>query len=163
MKNILASILSLMMLIIISCGSEPQTITENIQDSAYDSAKALAYGADDYGMKKYVMAFLYRGSNRNIPQDSARKLQMAHLENITRMAEEGQLLLAGPFLDTGDLRGIYIFDVETVEEARELTMTDPAIKAQSLRMELRPWYGSAALIDLNQIHKTLEKKSVTED
>ncbi len=130
--------------------------------TAYDSVKAKKYGADAYGMKKYVMAFLKRGPNRDLPPDSAAALQRAHLENIRRMAEAGKLVLAGPFLDKDDVRGIYIFDVETIEEARRLTNTDPAIKAGSLTMELRPWYGSAALLEVNQIHKTLEKKSVME-
>jgi hypothetical protein len=60
------------------------------------------------------------------------------------------------------VRGIYIFDVETIEEARRLTNTDPAIQAGSLVMELRLWYGSAALLEVNKVHKTLEKKSVVE-
>ena len=66
-------------------------------------------------------------------------------------------MLAGPFLDTGDLRGIYIFDVKTIEEAEALTKTDPAIQAGSLIMELKPWYGSAALMELNQRHKRVTK------
>ena len=130
--------------------------------TVYDSVKAKKYGADVYGMKKYVMAFLKRGPNRDLPPDSAAALQRAHLKNIGRMAEAGKLILAGPFLDKEEVRGIYIFDVETIEEARRLTNTDPAIQAGSLVMELRPWYGSAALLEVNKIHKTLEKRSVVE-
>ncbi|GGQ07080.1 YciI family protein [Shewanella litoralis] len=65
--------------------------------------------------------------------------------------------MAGPFLTDGELRGIYIFDVETIEQAQQLTATDPAIKAGSLVMELVPWYGSAALMEVNAIHNTLAK------
>ncbi len=79
------------------------------------------------------------------------------------MAEEGTLVLAGPFLDSEEVRGIYIFDVETIEEAKALTETDPAIKAGSLNMELRPWYGTAALKEVTKIAKTLSKKSITEN
>jgi hypothetical protein len=61
--------------------------------------------------------------------------------------------LAGPFLEDGQLRGIYVFAVESVEEARKLTETDPAIQAGRLRMELHPWYGSAALGLVNALHK----------
>ena len=56
------------------------------------------------------------------------KLHIAHLKNITRLAKEGKPVVAGSFLDDGDIRGIYIFDVETIEEAKALTETDPAIK-----------------------------------
>lgn len=129
----------------------------------YDSTLANRYGADDYGMKSYVMAFLKRGPNRGQDSAEAAALQTAHLENIIRMAEEGKLVLAGPFSDTGEVRGIYIFNVSTIEEARALTSTDPAIQAGSLEMELRPWYGTAALMGLNDMSKRLAKTSIVED
>lgn len=127
--------------------------------SAYDSTLAKRLGADDYGMKTYVMAYLKRGPNRPSNQAEATKLQQAHLENIGRLAEARKLVLAGPFLDTGQVRGIYIFDVRTVEEAAAFTATDPAIQYGSLVMELHPWYGSAALIELNAIHQRLQRKT----
>ena len=144
-----------------ACTKQVPEKSEINSAKAYDSVKAEKFGADDYGMKKYVMAYLKRGPNRDRDSVEAAELQIAHLKNITRMAKEGKLVLAGPFLDDGDVRGIYIFDVETVEEAEELTNTDPAIKAGSLIMELRPWYGSAALKEINELHKTMEKISVS--
>jgi hypothetical protein len=57
--------------------------------------------------------------------------------------------------------GFFIY-ASTVEEAKKLTETDPAIKAGSLVMELHPWYGSAALIETVDIHKKLQKKSVAD-
>jgi uncharacterized protein YciI len=128
----------------------------------YDSVAAQKYGADEYGMRTYVMAFLKAGPNRDRSPEESAALQKAHLENITRLAEAGKLSLAGPFLDGGALRGIYIFNVETIEEAEALTKTDPAIQAGSLIMELKPWYGSAALMSVNEIHGTLSKKSITD-
>jgi hypothetical protein len=62
-------------------------------------------------------------------------------------------------MDDSDIRGIYIFDVTSIEEAQKLTATDPAIKAGSLIMELRPWYGSAALMKVNEIHETIAAKA----
>lgn len=127
--------------------------------SAYDSTLAKRLGADDYGMKTYVMAYLKRGPNRPTNKAEASKLQEAHMANISRLAESGKLVLAGPFLDTGQVRGIYIFDVRTVEEAAALTASDPAIQYGSLVMELHPWYGSAALMELNAIHQRLQRKT----
>ena len=124
----------------------------------YDSALAHRLGADRIGMKVYVMAFLKRGPNRSQDSVEAARLQAAHMANIDRMAEEGSLVLAGPFMDDGELRGIYVFNVSTVEEARALTATDPAIKAGRLAMELHPWYGSAALMEVNRIHHTLQHR-----
>ena len=129
---------------------------------SYDSTLVQKYGADQYGMKQYVMAFLKRGPNRNFDSTEAAQLQKAHLRNIIRLEKEGKLVLAGPFMDNGDIRGIYIFNVKTVEEAQKLTETDPAIQKGSLIMELHPWYGSAALMAIPELHKKLEKISVAE-
>lgn len=128
----------------------------------YDAALAARAGSDPYGMKKYVMAFLKAGPNRSQDSLEAARIQKAHLENINRLAEEGKLLLAGPFLDRGELRGIFIFNVATIEEARALTETDPAIKAGRLVMELHPWYGSAAVQYIMPLHKRMEKKNVAD-
>ena len=134
---------------------KPQTA-----EMTYDSVLASELGADDYGMKKYVMAFLKRGPNKNLVSAEAVQLQRAHLDNITRLAEEGKLVLAGPFFDDGEIRGIYIFNVESVEEAKSLTETDPAIQSGSLEMELHPWYGSAAVMKINELHKKIAKINI---
>ncbi len=127
--------------------------------TTFDSELAVKLGADDYGMKSYVMAFLKAGPNRSQSEEERMELQRAHLANIKRLANEGLLVVAGPFLDNGDIRGIYIFNVTTVKEAKALTETDPAIQAGSLIMELHPWYGSAALLQVNSIHEKIKKVS----
>ena len=133
-----------------------------LEEIAYDSLLAQQYGADEYGMKKYVVAFLKRGPNRSKDSTEAAQLQKAHLENINRLAKEGKLLLAGPFFGDGELRGIYIFDVQSIDEAKKLTETDPAIQKGSLVMELHEWYGSAAVMAIPEIHKKLEQVNVAE-
>ena len=132
------------------------------RSDGYDAALAARLGADEYGMHRYVIAFLKAGPNRGQSEEEAQALQRAHLANIERMANEGTLVLAGPFLDDGPLRGIYVFKVDTVEEARALTATDPAIQAGRLEMELHPWYGSAALQEITAIHGRLQAKRVSE-
>ena len=135
-------------------------VSDLLEGSAYNEELANKAGADEYGMKMYVMAFLKRGPNRDLPSEEADKLQRAHMDNISRMAEEGKLVLAGPFGDDGDIRGIYIFDVPTIEEAQALTESDPAIQAGSLVMELHPWYGAAGLVFMGDLHKKLSKKDI---
>lgn len=127
--------------------------------SSYDSLYAKKISADQYGFSKYVMAFLKKGPNRDRSEEEAKKLQAAHMANIGKMAKLGKLVLAGPFLNNGDIRGIYIFAVETIEEAKALTATDPAIKAGSLEMELIPWYATATLVELNALHPKAAKVS----
>ena len=131
-----------------------QTVEEG---GVYDAQLAAELRADEYGMAQYVVVFLKRGPNQDQSAKEAAELQRAHVANIQRLADEGKLLLAGPFADDGDIRGIYIFDVTTIEEARKLTATDPAIKAGRLEMELRPWFGSAAVRHVNAIHERIAK------
>ena len=126
---------------------------------AFDPQLAAQLGADDYGMHKYVMALLKAGPNRDQDAETAAELQRAHMANIQRLADEGVLVLAGPFMDGGELRGIYVFDVDSVEEARKLTASDPAIKAGRLVMELHPWYGSAAVKQINDTHNRISKQA----
>lgn len=152
MKKIIICFLGLLLLA--ACEQEKKTVP------AFDAHLAQELGADVYGMHRYVMAFLYRGENRDRSPEETEKLQRAHLDNITRMAEAGTLILAGPFMDDGELRGIYIFDVASVDEARKLTATDPAIQAGSLRMELHPWYGPAALKKVNDIQAKITKLKI---
>ncbi len=145
------------LLIILTISFSIVGFAQNTSTSNFDASLAKEMGADDYGMRKYVMAFLKKGPNRTADKEKAAELQKAHMENIGRLAKEGKLAIAGPFLDDGELRGIYIFNVETVAEAKKLTESDPAIKSGSLVMELHPWYGSAALGLVNKYHDQISK------
>ena len=98
-----------------------------------------------WAMRTYVIGFLFRGPNRITDEKAADDLQRAHLANIARLHKAGKIILAGPFRDDTDLRGLFLFDVATVEEAKALCDTDPAIQAGSLRVELHPWYSSKGI------------------
>jgi uncharacterized protein YciI len=100
-------------------------------------------GPGGFEMTTYYVGFLHRGpkwSPERTPETEA--LQNAHLTNIQRMAQEGKLLVAGPFLDDGDLRGLYIFRVASMAEAESLAATDPAVRAGRLKLEFHPWYAA---------------------
>ena len=151
---------TLAVFLICASGAVPlRAVADDAPTAEFDAELAAKLGADDYGMRRYVMAFLKSGPNRPEDPDEAQALQRAHLDNIRRMAEEGKLVLAGPFMDRGDIRGIYVFAVDSVQEAEALTATDPAVEAGSLVMELHPWYGSAALMKVNDIHARVAKAS----
>lgn len=122
------------------------TVSAQNTNPNYDEALAKKLGADDYGMKKYVLVILKTGENTTATSEETSSAFRGHMENINRLVEEKKLIVAGP-LGKNDktYRGIFILDVPTVEEAGELVQTDPAVKAKLLDVELFPWYGSAAL------------------
>jgi uncharacterized protein len=124
------------------------TIHAQAANPNYDEALAKILGADDYGMKKYVLVILKTGENTTATSEETNVAFRGHMENINRLVENGKLIVAGP-LGKNDktYRGIFILDVPTVEEADELVQTDPAVKAKLLDVELFPWYGSAALAE----------------
>lgn len=112
----------------------------------YDEALAKKLGADDFGMKNYVFVILKTGENKTTDKEERNKLFRGHMENIQRLVDEGKLIVAGPFGENDKTwRGLFILNVKTVEEAKTLVQTDPAIKAGIFDVELVPWYGSAAL------------------
>lgn len=117
----------------------------------YDSILAIKLGADDYGMKNYVFVILKTGSNESTDKVLRDSCFTGHLKNIKRLVKKKKLIVAGPMVkNEKSYRGIYIFDVSTLEEANLLLETDPAIKAKFLEPELYMWYGSAALSEYLQ-------------
>lgn len=118
----------------------------NVLNPNYDSRLAQLLGADDYGMKSYILVILKTGSNQSTDKTFINNCFKGHLDNINKLVKEGQLIVAGPFGKNGkSYRGIFILDVTTFEEAEMLLNTDPAIKESLLDVELYNWYGSAAL------------------
>jgi uncharacterized protein len=88
----------------------------------------------------YVFGLLVRGPKWTAAvTEETKRLQEGHMANINRLSEAGKLVLAGPFIDGGERRGVFIFKVDTLEEARALTETDPAVKAGRLKIELHRW------------------------
>ena len=132
-----------------------------LEQKEYDPALAKSLGADEYGMKWYVMAILKTGSN-NL-KDSVRRAALFadHLKNIGRLAEMGKLVVAGPFgKNDKSYRGIFILNVSTLEEAVELLQSDPTIRAKVLEAELFKWYGSAALPEYLKLQKKIQKTRI---
>jgi len=128
-------------------------------NTAYDSTLAKKLNADEYGMKRYVMVFLKTGSATNVPKSKSDSAFAGHMQNISRLAESGKLVVAGPFFKNDKYRGIFILNADSIEEGKKLVESDPAVQAKLLDMELLMWYGSAALAETLEIHKRIEKKS----
>jgi len=93
--------------------------------------------------------FLKKGPNRKEGDDkdpAIQELQKEHIANINLLAGLKKLVVAGPFGDDGELRGIFVFRVDSLKEAQDLCATDPMIKIDRLRVELHPWQVPAGVL-----------------
>lgn len=152
MKN---SILSILFLFVAATGFAQEA------NPNYDEKLAKSLNADERGMKQYVFCILKTGSNTTATDEEKNNLFKGHMANITKLAKEGKLALAGPFMKNDrNYRGLYIFNVGTIEEAKELVATDPAVKANLLEAELTPWYGTAALQEILKVHEKITKNKI---
>jgi uncharacterized protein len=90
--------------------------------------------------ERVYFGFLKSGPNRGQDPETAKRLQAEHLAYMGGQAAEGKLVAAGPIGEGGgDRRGIVVYRVETMEEARTRAEGDPAVKAGRLVVELHPW------------------------
>lgn len=113
-----------------------------------------------YQMRAYVLGFLYVGPAKIDDAAKMKELQAGHMANIGKMAEEGKLILAGPFMDKGDLRGIFLFNTEKLEEAKGWCDSDPAVMAGALRVDLKPWFSAKGItIDQPAARKSNEARA----
>jgi uncharacterized protein len=99
-----------------------------------------------YEMTTYVAGFFHKGPNWTAEETAeTRRIQEGHLANFGRLAGAGKLIVAGPFGDQGELRGMLIFKLKSVDEARALMDADPALKSGRLTLDLHPWFAAAGL------------------
>jgi len=130
-----------------------------LSQTTYNQTLATQLGADEYGMKSYVVVLLKTGpTDAEITDETERaKLFAGHFANMNRLAEEGKLVLAGPFVDHDSMRGLLVLNVETTEEAEALVKTDPTVDAGIFVYEMSKLYSSAALMQVNEIHEAIQK------
>ena len=131
------------------------------ENKDFDAKLAKDVGADDYGMKTYVFCILKTGTNSTATAEERQKYFEGHMANINKLADEKKLVVAGPFMKNDkNYRGIFIFNCTTIEEAKALVDSDPAVAANIFEAELTLWYSSAALLMVNENHNKIAKTKI---
>lgn len=94
-------------------------------------------------MKQYWFVMLVRGPRRGepMPEEEIAALQRGHMAHMAEEHAAGRLLLAGPFGDDGDWRGLQIYDAGSREEVEAICARDPAVAAGRLACDVRPWWS----------------------
>jgi uncharacterized protein YciI len=127
---------------------------------ARDAELARKLGADERGMRQYVLVILKTGPT-HVPEGDTRKTMFeGHFANMQRLSKEGKLVLAGPFGDNPEgWRGLFVFAVSDIDEAKRLTATDPVIVNGEMVAEYHYWYGSAATMMIPELHAKIAPES----
>lgn len=144
----------------VMCLSVSAQKTETKKKPKFDAKLAKQLGADEYGMRQYVLCILKTGpKDAEIKGDERSEIFKGHMANITRLANEGKIALAGPFgKNDRQYRGIFIYAVDNIADAEKLAATDPVVRSGMMVAELTLWYGSAGLMKVTEISEKITEK-----
>lgn len=153
----LISLVAYAALLLMSAAPQAQDSTD-APKAQYDPELARSVGADDHGMRNYVLVVLKTGPNK-VPAGAERdEMFKGHFANMNRLSAEGKLALAGPFDGVDGWRGLFVFAVSDVDEAKKYVATDPVIIKGEMVAEYHKYYGSAALMLVKDAHEKIAKK-----
>ena len=72
------------------------------------------------------------------PTEEESRIVSEHFEYLTRLREEGRLVLAGPSAVPGDTFGLAIYEQEDRADVEAIVAADPAVTGGVMTAEIRP-------------------------
>jgi uncharacterized protein YciI len=141
-----------------AASAAPET-TAPSSPPGYDAALAERLGADEHGMRSYVLVVLKTGPTRVADGPERDAMFRGHFENMQRLSQEGVLVHAGPLDGVDGWRGLFLFAMADIEEAKKHVATDPVIQKGEMVAEYHKHSGSAALMLVPETHDKVMKKS----
>ena len=102
-------------------------------------------------MTTVYLVFLIKGPTWT-PEESEEldRLQIKHLAHLKKLKDAGQIIINGPSPGGDHLRGVSVYRVDSLEEAKALAEADPAVQAGRLAVEVHPWWVSASRLPLKE-------------
>jgi uncharacterized protein YciI len=168
----LAALLSPFVLVLAGCSPAsrpPPPSPPATEPSAHDKAahdKAAQEKPPQSDASDYVFVWLKTGpKSAEHTKEERSEIFKGHMANMKRLAAEKKLIVAGPFgkekHDPAD-RGIFVFDVSSVDEARRLVETDPGVQSGEFRAQVEPMRSSPTLRKSLDLEKEVEAKAKSE-
>ena len=106
------------------------------------ASTVFAHPKNDHKLVQFQMAIMKKGPNWNSMTTEARNAtRQQHLANVISLMNSGKVVIAGPFNDSTDLAGIFVYRVSSPDEAKALVASDPAVKAGLMVGEVHPWFS----------------------
>jgi uncharacterized protein YciI len=88
--------------------------------------------------RQYTLILMRQGQAPGDDEARNERLQLEHLQHLTKLQILGKLVLNGPILAEHEIVGVSVYAVG-LEEARALAEADPKVKAGYLTVEAIPW------------------------
>lgn len=111
---------------------------------------------------EHSFAFLRTGPRRaEYSGEPLQALMKGHMDNIGRLAESEELLLAGPFAQGNPdpkLRGVFLFATPDAAAGAKLCETDPSIAAGVFEIEVVPVSTPKDLVAALHRHQAFEER-----
>ncbi|MEA5611804.1 YciI family protein [Nodularia spumigena] len=116
-------------------------------------------------VRDYVFVFIRTGPLRTPTPEQSQEAMQGHFANMGRLADEGKLLIAGPYADprpTPDHRGLFVMDETEVALGLELANTDPAAVMGVFVMSAHRFTTDRPLTDLPRLEKEDEARRLAD-
>ena len=120
-----------------------------------------AIGQEAPSFEQHTLVLLRAGpKHTSTPSEAATAVQAAHLSHLTRLTEDGKILVCGPFSDQTDtsLRGACVYATST-DEAKRLAAEDPAVLAGQLSVEVMSWWTLEGHLAFPAVRASAETKT----
>lgn len=88
--------------------------------------------------RRYTLVLLRKGPASREDEARNERLQLEHLQHLTKLQVVGKLILNGPIVVEHDILGVSVYAAE-LDEARAMAEADPKVQAGYLLVEAMPW------------------------